>query len=206
VAAAPEIQRTKVLGLTGAIAAGKSEALAAFERAGAATLSSDAVVHELLGTERVRDLLVGRWGPEVAPGGNIDRARVGEIVFERPEELGWLEATLHPLVGEQMAAWRRDLDAGVRVAVIEVPLLFEADLDAAFDATVAVVAPQELRVERAGARGTLDLERRERRQLSQEEKAGRATYVISNDAGIDRLSEQVQAVIARLTGPEDELG
>jgi dephospho-CoA kinase len=204
VAAAPE--RTTVLGLTGAIAAGKSEALAAFERAGAATLSSDAVVHELLGTERVRDLLVGRWGAEVAPRGEVDRVRVGSIVFERPEELGWLEATLHPLVGEQMVAWRRGLDPAVRVAAIEVPLLFETDLDSVFDATVCVVAPDPLRAERAGARGTLDLESRERRQLSQEEKARRATYVIRNDAGLEQLEERIGALVAELSASEGDPG
>ncbi len=201
-AAAPEPKRTVVLGLTGAIAAGKSEALAAFERAGAATLSSDAVVHELLGTERVRDLLVGRWGPEVAPEGEIDRARVGAIVFERPEELAWLEATLHPLVGEQMVAWRKGLDPSVRVGVVEVPLLFETDLDSVFDATVSIVAPDAVRAERAGARGTVDLERRERRQLSQDEKAARATHVIANDAGLDRLEERISALVAELAEGE----
>lgn len=203
-AAAPPDQRTVVLGLTGAIAAGKSEALAAFERQGAATLSSDAVVHDLLGTERVRDLLVGRWGAEVAPDGEIDRARVGAIVFERPEELAWLEATLHPLVGERIVAWRQGLDPDVRVAVIEVPLLFETDLDDVFDATVSVVAPDPVRAERAGARGTLDLENRERRQLPQEEKARRATYVIENDDGLDRLEERVGGLIAELTAAEDD--
>ncbi len=205
-AAAPESQRTLVLGLTGAIAAGKSEALAAFERRGAATLSTDAVVHELLGTERVRELLVGRWGAEVAPEGEVDRDRVGSIVFEAPKELAWLEATLHPLVGEQIIAWRQGLDPSVRVAVVEVPLLFESDLDAAFDATVAVVAPDPVRAERAGARGTLDLEGRERRQLSQSEKADRATYVIDNDNGLDRLEKRVEELIAELTAAEDDRG
>ncbi|MDX6581897.1 MAG: dephospho-CoA kinase [Solirubrobacterales bacterium] len=202
-AAAPEPQRTAVLGLTGAIAAGKSEALAAFGRQGAATMSADAVVHDLLATERVRDLLVGRWGGEVAPDGEVDRARVGTIVFERPEELTWLEATLHPLVGEQIVAWRRGLDPATAVAVIEVPLLFETDLDDVFDATVCVVAPDPLRVERAGARGTLDLESRERRQLSQEEKAARATYVIENDAGLDELERRVGALVGELTAEGD---
>ena len=114
-----------VIGLTGAVAAGKSEAIAALGRLGAETMSADAVVHELLGTERVRDLLVGRWGEEVAPDGAIDRARVGAIVFERPDELAWLEQALHPLVGERMAAWREGLPDGTRAAVVEVPLLFE---------------------------------------------------------------------------------
>ena len=65
------------IGLTGGIAAGKSEALAAFERLGAATISSDAVVHELLEREPLLPRLVERWGEEVAPGGEVDRNRIG---------------------------------------------------------------------------------------------------------------------------------
>jgi dephospho-CoA kinase len=206
VAAAPGSQRTTVLGLTGAIAAGKSEALAAFGRQGAATLSSDAVVHDLLATERVRDLLVGRWGADVATDGEINRGRVGQIVFEQPDELAWLEATLHPLVGEEIAAWRRDLDPATAVAVIEVPLLFEADLDDVFDATVCVVAPPAVRADRAGARGTLDLESRERRQLSQDEKKERATHVIDNGSGLDELDRQVRELVGELTRPEGDPG
>jgi dephospho-CoA kinase len=204
VAAAPEPDRIPVLGLTGAIAAGKSEALAAFARHGAEVLSTDAVVHELLATERVRDLLAGRWGAAVAPDGEVDRARVGTIVFERPDELAWLEATLHPLVGERIVAWRQTLDPATPLAVIEVPLLFEADLDSVFDATVAVTAGDGLRVERAGARGTLDLEQRAGRQLSQDEKAARATYVIENDGSLEHLDRRIENLVAELIAGEDD--
>lgn len=176
-----------VIGLTGAIAAGKSAALAALERLGAATLSADAVVHDLLGTERVRDLLVGRWGAEVAPEGEVDRARVGAIVFGRQDELAWLESALHPLVSERIVEWVRGLGEGTQLAVVEVPLLFEAEMDDAFDATVAIVAPDELRAERAGARGTSELEARAGRQLPQAEKAARATYVVSNQGDLAEL-------------------
>lgn len=187
-----------VLGLTGAVAAGKSEALAALGRLGAATLSSDAIVHELLETERVRDLLVARWGEEVAPQGRIDRARVGTIVFERPDELVWLESTLHPLVGERAMQWRSQLPPSTALAVIEVPLLFEVGLDAAFDATIVVVAADETRAERAGARGTVDFEARAGRQLSQDEKAARATYVVRNDGSIGELEAELAEVVADL--------
>jgi dephospho-CoA kinase len=189
---------TRFIGLTGAIAAGKSEALAALDRLGAATLSSDRVVHDLLSEERVRDLLVGRWGAEVAPDGEVDRGRVAAIVFERPEELEWLEATLHPLVAEEIAAWRAELPGGTRVAVVEIPLLFETDLDGAFDATISIVAPDELRAKRAGARGTLDLESRSQRQLSQEEKAARATYVVSNDGSVEDLEAALAELLAEI--------
>ena len=144
------------VGLTGGLGSGKSEALAACERLGAPTLSSDAVVHELLGTDEVRDLLRARWGDDVVAGGEVDRAAVAAIVFERPEELAWLEGELFPRVGMRTAAWRAELerrDPPPEVAVVEVPLLFEAGREGFFDATIAVVADEALREERAAARG-----------------------------------------------------
>src|SRR3954452_19882932 len=96
--------RVPFVGLTGGIGAGKSEALAALDRLGAATLSSDAVVHELLTTGEVRDMLVERFGDEVAPGGEVDRGAVAEVVFGNPEQRKWLEGLLWPRVGERMAA------------------------------------------------------------------------------------------------------
>jgi dephospho-CoA kinase len=188
------------VGLTGGIAAGKSEALAAFARLGAATLSSDALVHELLDDSDVRSQLVQRWGEEILSDGSLDRGRIGAIVFERPEELAWLEDVLHPRVGERVLAWRQSLPAGARLAVVEVPLLFETGMDAAFDATVAVVAEDGRRADRAGARGTELLEGRSNRQLSQEEKAARATHVVRNDGSVEQLEAEVERLMPILTG------
>jgi len=186
------------VGLTGGIGSGKSEALAALERLGVPTLSSDAVVHELLGTEEVRRLLHERWGDRVLADGEVDRAAVATIVFEHPEELSWLEGTLFPRVGERMMAWRAGLEAEHDVAVVEVPLLFEAGIDPAFDATVAVVADEGVRAERAEGRGHEGLEGRGSRQLSQDEKARRADYVIRNDGTISDLEAAVGEVLAAL--------
>jgi len=189
-----------VLGLTGAIASGKSEALAALQRLGAATLSADAVVHELLAGEQVRDLLAERWGADVVVDGEVDRGRVAAIVFERPEELRWLESTLHPLVGERIVAWRNELDPETPLAVIEVPLLFETNMESAFDATIVVLANDDLRAERAGARGTADLEARAGQQLSQREKAERATFIVDNEGSIEDLERALAKVFSDLTG------
>jgi dephospho-CoA kinase len=194
-AAAPPVP---VIGLTGAVAAGKSEALAAFERLGAATISSDRVVHDLLASPQVAERLSERWGAEVAPGGEVDRAKVGEIVFERPEELRWLEDLLHPLVGQRTAEWRAELPPGTKLAVVEVPLLFETEMEGAFDATVAVVASDEVRMERASGRGTELFEERSARQLSQEEKAARADHVISNDGTREELEQAIGRLIPDL--------
>lgn len=186
------------IGLTGGIAAGKSEALAAFARLGAATLSSDAVVHELLESEPLRGRLVERWGPGVAPEGRVDRRRIGEIVFADPEQLTWLEEQIHPLVAERTAAWLRSLSGEAEVAVVEVPLLFEGGRPQVFDTTVAVVAGEEVRRARAEARGQALVDEREARQLSQAEKAARADYVIENDGSVEDLERALSALIGRL--------
>jgi dephospho-CoA kinase len=188
------------IGLTGGIAAGKSEALAAFGRLGAATLSSDAVVHELLESEPLRTRLVERWGEEVAPPEGVDRTRIGEIVFADPEELAWLESQIHPLVAERMVEWLTELPPGTELAVVEVPLLFEGGREAVFDATVSVVAAEELRRDRAEARGHALVDEREARQLSQAEKAERADYVVANDGSLEDLERTLSALIDKLRG------
>lgn len=186
------------IGLTGGIAAGKSEALAAFSKLGAATLSSDAVVHELLDSEPLVGRLVERWGGEVAPAGRVDRARIGEIVFAEPEQLTWLEQQIHPLVGERIGGWLTGLPAGTELAVIEVPLLFESGMEKAFDTTVAVVAEDSVRRERAAVRGHALVDEREARQLAQGEKAARAEHIVANNGSIEDLEKSLSALIARL--------
>ncbi len=186
------------IGLTGGIAAGKSEALAAFGRLGAATLSSDAVVHELLDSEPLRGRLVERWGAGVAPGDVVDRAKIGEIVFADPEQLTWLEQQVHPLVGERIAAWLTGLPAEDDVAVIEVPLLFESGMEGVFDTTVAIVTADEVRRERAAARGHALVDEREARQMLQDEKAARAAHAIVNDGSVEDLERALSALLAKL--------
>ena len=189
---------TLFVGLTGGIGAGKSEALAAFERLGAATLSTDRVTHELLGDDEVRAALAEHWGDRVAPNGTVDRNRVGEIVFDDPDELAWLESVLHPRVGVHVFQWRENLDPEIGVAVVEVPLLFEAAMEDVFDATVAVVASDPIRDERLRERGQAGLEGREERQLDQDEKERRADHVIRNEGSIEELESEVKAVMDRV--------
>lgn len=190
--------RPLTIGLTGGIAAGKSEALAAFERLGAATISSDAIVHELLDREPLLGRLSERWGPEVAPGGRVDRGRVGEVVFADPEELRWLESQIHPLVGERIGAWLASLPERAEIAVVEVPLLFEAGMEGAFDTTVAVVSSDAVRQARAGARGHALVAEREARQLAQGEKAARAEHVVENDGSLEDLEAELSALVEKL--------
>jgi dephospho-CoA kinase len=192
------VARPLTIGLTGGIAAGKSEALAAFERLGAATISSDALVHELLETEPLLPRLVERWGRKVAPDGHVDRDRIGSIVFADADELKWLEGQIHPLVGERIGAWLASLPPDAEVAVVEVPLLFEAGMEAAFDTTVAVIASDQVRRERAAGRGHALVDEREARQLAQGDKASRAEHVVENDGSVADLERELSALVEKL--------
>ena len=195
--------RVPFVGLTGGIAAGKSEALKALERLGAATLSSDAVVHDLLDSDEVRELLVDKLGPEVAGNGRLDRAKIAEQVFGDDERRAWLEGVLWPRVGQRIWAWRQELerrDEPPRAAVVEVPLLFEAGMESGFDATIAVVADESVREERAGARGHAGVASRTARQLSQEEKSQRADFTVRNDGTLDDLETKLSEVLGKIEG------
>jgi dephospho-CoA kinase len=185
------------VGLTGGIGAGKSEALAALERLGAATISTDAIVHALYEEPEVRDAVVARWGPEVAPGGTVDRSAVARHAFATPAEREWLEQLLWPRVGRRVAEWRER--ATGRALVVETPLLFEAGLEGGYDATIAIVADETVRAERARRRGHASLDERTARQLSQDEKARRATYAVDNSGTLEALEEELSGVLAKLT-------
>lgn len=188
------------IGLTGGIGAGKSEALAALERLGAAVLSTDAVVHSLYEDPEVVAEVVGRWGDEVAPAGVVDRPAVARCAFAGdPAERAWLEGLLWPRVGARMAAWREQHAATARALVVEVPLLFESGMDAAFDATIAVVADESVREGRARARGHEGLAERTGRQLTQDEKAARADHVVRNDGAVEDLEAALADVLQRVT-------
>ncbi len=191
------------VGLTGGLGAGKSEALRALERLGAVTLSTDAVVHDLLASDELREIVAARLGGEVVRDGELDRSAVAERVFGDDEARGWLEGELWPRVGARVARWRQEVDAAVpapRAAVVEVPLLFEAGMEAVFDATIAVTAAEAVREQRAGARGHAAVPERAGRQLSQREKAQRADFVVHNDGSLDDLTAALSRVLGKLEG------
>lgn len=191
------------VGLTGGLGAGKSTALAALQRLGAETLSSDAVVHELYEGEQLRTAVVERFGAEVAPGGVVDRSAVAKLAFASPEDRAWLEGVVWPLVGTRVASWLEQVRSQTpppRAAVVEVPLLFEAGLEGLYDATIAVVSDEAVRRRRAAERGHALVDERAARQLSQEQKASRATFTVRNDGSVEALQRGLSAVLDRLSG------
>jgi dephospho-CoA kinase len=183
--------RVPFVGLTGGIGAGKSTALEALERLGAAVLSTDQVVHDLYAEPEVRDAVLERFG-------SVERDEIARRAFATREDREWLEGLLWPRVGARMVAWREQIPSTARAAVVEVPLLFESGMADAFDATIAVIADEDVRAERAGARGHQALAERSARQLTQQEKAQRATYTVVNDGTVGQLEHKLSDVLEML--------
>lgn len=192
--------RVPFVGLTGGLGAGKSTALDALAELGAATLSTDAVVHELLGSSELREAIAARLGPDVVSGGAVDRGAVAARVFGDEGDRKWLEELLWPRVGARVAEWRSELESAEPApvaAVVEVPLLFEAGMEGVFDHTIAVVADEAVRAERAGGRGHLAVGEREGRQLTQEEKSQRADFTVRNDGTPEGLKSELSRLLLR---------
>ena len=190
------MSRPLAVAITGGIGAGKSEALAAFARHGAATVSSDQIVHRLLRDDTaVRKAMVERFGEGILDqAGQIDRSAVAELVFPDTEALDWLEGLLHPLVVREYLDWREQLGRLPKppaVCATEVPLLYEVGGQERFDAVVVVTAPSELRE----ARTRVQTELREPRLLPDEEKAAKADYVYVNDGSLEELDGFVAGVL-----------
>jgi dephospho-CoA kinase len=190
------VSRPLAVAITGGIGAGKSEALAAFGRQGAAIVSSDEIVHRLLREdEGVRKALLERFGERILDdAGRLDRAAIAEIVFPDPEELQWLEQLLHPLVTREYLDWREQLGRlqhPPAVSVTEVPLLYEVGGQDRFDAVVVITAPPEVRA----ARSEVPAELRAPRLLPDEGKARLADYVYVNDGSLDELDAFVASIM-----------
>ena len=191
------MRRPLAVAVTGGIAAGKSEALAAFARHGAAVASSDEIVHRLYREDAgLKQALRERWGERVFAGGEVDRAAVGRIVFADRAELSWLERELHPRVVREYRSWLeelRSLPEPPALAVVEIPLLYETGGEKRFDKVVVISAPAAVRTGRRGAFGD-----REGRLVPDEEKVRRAHFAFVNDGSLEALDAFVAGVVEEL--------
>jgi len=142
-----------VVGLTGGIACGKSSVLEIFAKNGWQAISTDQLAGEILTSDKqVTDLLLDRWGKKVFDErGIVDKKQIGEIIFHIPHERAWLEGVLHPQV---RAAWMAKTESVENpLVVVEIPLLFENDLQSHFVQTISTFATRELQLERLLKRG-----------------------------------------------------
>jgi dephospho-CoA kinase len=194
------VPRPIAVAITGGIGAGKSEALDAFRKAGAATVSSDEIVHHLLRTDpEVKEAMARELGEGVlGANGEIDRRRVAEVVFADRAKLDFLERLLHPLVSREYLTWREqlaELPNPPEVCVTEVPLLYETGGDKRFDKVVVITAPAKLREQRR----RVSRDDRDQRLLPDKEKVKRADYAYVNTGTLDDLEAWVAGVMDELT-------
>jgi dephospho-CoA kinase len=191
--------RPLAVAITGGIAAGKTEALAAFERRGAAVSSADEVVHRVYREdESLKSELRERWGDRVfGADGEVDRAAVGAIAFADRSELDWLESVVHPRVVRAHEEWLEEQLARpdrAALVVVEIPLLYETGAEARYDKVVAITASPALREQRRGAAFT----EREARLIPDDEKLRRADFAYVNDGTLAELDVFVAGVVEEL--------
>lgn len=193
--------RVPFIGLTGGIGAGKSTALAALEELGCSTLSADSVVAEIQASPEVIEALSTRFGDAIVADGRLDRQALARAAFRTDEDRAWLEGLIWPRVGLRIAEWREQQDQAEprpRAAVVEVPLLFESGMESLFDSTIAVTVDEQVREARARSRGHAAVDERTARQLSQVEKAERATVAVSNDGTPDALKASLSSCLGSI--------
>jgi dephospho-CoA kinase len=192
-----------LIGLTGGVGSGKSTVSGFLRELGATVIDADEGARAVVepGTPGYR-AVVEAFGPEVAPAGHLDRARLAQLVFNDRQALERLNSIVHPLVREWSAERLAEAaEQGAEVVVQDIPLLFENGLDGLFKATVLVYLPAPLQVERLVARGMPEEDARARiaNQLPIEEKRARATYLIDNSGPPEATRTQTEKVWTEIT-------
>lgn len=201
------------IGLTGGIGAGKSEVSRRLAAQGAVLIDADAIAREVVApqTEGLA-AVVAEFGEGVLrPDGQLDRERLGEIVFADPARLARLNGIIHPLVGQRMAELEKDAGPDA-IIVHDVPLIAENNLASAYDLVVVVDAPEHLRLDRLVKSREMSQEQAEARmaaQASRDKRLAIADLVVDNSSSLAELDRQVGDLWvelrrrARLLPPQD---
>lgn len=189
----------KTLGIVGGIGSGKSTVAGVFEKLGAALINADEIGHQVLQQDEIKQAAALRWGTSVFDSqGELDRPKLAAIVFTETEagkiELEFLQSLTHPSIGNEIDhRIEQFCQSGKRVAVLDIPLLFETNWSCSVDKVLFVDAPRPVRLERVLKRGWTETEfnRREAAQLPLEEKRNRADWVLKNYGNSDQMLDQV---------------
>jgi len=195
-----------IIGIVGGIASGKSTVAAEFGKLGCAVISADAMVHEFLQTEPVRDQVVRLFGREIlTASGEIDRRKLARVVFVQADKLAALNNVLHPLVIERTDELIRQYTHSihVRAIVLDMPLLVEVGWADRCDRLIFVDSDRQRRMERARQKGLMDEEEfeiRENFQISVDKKAGLADNTIDNNSDFSTLVRQIKAIFSEIAG------
>lgn len=203
----PRKKTTRLLGLTGGIATGKSTVSGMLRRAGIPVFCADEIAHAVTapGTPAARKIVRVFGKTALAPSGGLDRKNIADVVFHDMKKRKILESIVHPAVRKEMLRLaRQELVKKTPWVVLDVPLLFEADFDKYCDATVCVTSSQNFQLARlCGLRnmGRRDALARVKAQMPLKEKAERADFVLENNETKAALRSQVLALLAKLRRP-----
>lgn len=195
-----------LLGLTGSIGMGKSTTARMFADLGAVVWNADAAVHALYGPGGAAVAPIAAAFPGVVVDGAVDRARLAEALGRDAEAFRRLEAIVHPLIARSRKSELEEAAArGVRLALLDIPLLFETGGEAAMDAVVVVTADPEVQAERVLARPGMTRERLDailERQTPDAEKRRRADFIIDTGQGLDAARARVAEIVETVLEPD----
>lgn len=196
---------SSVIGLSGGIGCGKSTALKIFSELECTIIESDKIVHELYeenseDSARFRKILTDKWGNEVLTEGNLDRKKIGKIVFTNKNALEWLNSNTHPYVFSR-AEMIIKASPKSRIIIFDIPLLFELGIEKDFSSTIAIWTNKEQQTKRLKARNWTEHEIYERikNQLTPDIKLERASYGIINTGDLNYLKEQCKQILIKIT-------
>ncbi len=194
--------RKPILGLVGAIGAGKSTVAKRLAARGGAVVDADALGHDALDQPEIRERIVAEWGNLLRPDGRVDRRKVAAIVFASPEERRKLEHLTFPFIRRRCedAIQEAMNDVQFKFVVLDAAVMLEAGWVGVCDRLLYVDAPRELRLQRVAERSgwtAADLDAREAAQMPAEEKRRHADAVIMNDGKLDELDRNLTVVLKR---------
>jgi dephospho-CoA kinase len=192
----------KRIGLTGSIGAGKSTVAKMLREKGIHVLDADAVAREVSSSVEVLSAVRDTFGAEFVLEQGLNRAKLAELVFAKPEARAQLNAIIHPRVRQEMYHLQQQLEkTGAGVVVQDIPLLFESKLEALFDAVILVDAPLEVRLARVMARDGITREAflaRDAAQMPASEKRLRAAVILENVGDELDLAKQLENALLKL--------
>lgn len=192
-----------VVGLTGSIAMGKSEAANIFRSLGVPVFDSDAEVHRLYSRGGAAVAPIGKLFPAAIVDGAVDRRILAKVVLENPQALRLLESVVHPLVRSSKMDFLDECRiVGVKMVVLDTPLLFETGRENEVDVVVVVSAPPEIQRARALQRPGMTAEKLDQilmRQLPDAQKRANADYTVDTSRGIDDTATQLRAIVVALS-------
>jgi len=196
--------RLRKVAVTGGIGSGKSTVTGFFQKLGAYVISADQIVHKFLSSNtKLREQVIALLGKGILVAGSIDRKKMADLVFSRPELLHELETLIHPLVAQEIAAAYEEAarTGQYPLFIAEVPLLFEAKQQPFYDTVLCVLCP-ELQAKERSKLSDVEYERRASQQLSPKQKAARANCIIENTGSVKMLEAVVASVFKLLSKGE----